>query len=93
VETADLVHEAKDPLLEDLRQARRFSDEVAKDKRQLDDALELQPIKLDKIGATASYGGWFNFYLCGLRGTIRDPEGKDLEIPLYEPGQARCNLG
>ncbi|GGU10767.1 MCE family protein [Nocardioides albus] len=93
VETADLVHEAKDPLLEDLREARRFSDEVAKDKKQLDDALQLQPIKLDKIGATASYGGWFNFYLCGLRGTIRDAEGKDQFIDLYKPGQARCNLG
>ncbi|MFD7076418.1 MCE family protein [Nocardioides sp. NPDC059952] len=93
VETADLVHETKDPLLDDLREAREFSDKVAEDKRQLDDALELQPIKLDKIGATASYGGWFNFYLCGLRGTIRDPEGKDLDIPLYSPGQSRCNLG
>ena len=93
VETADLVHEAKDPLLADMREIRRFSDEVAKDKRQLDDGLQVLPIKLDKIGATATYGGWFNFYLCGLRGTIRDPEGKDLEIPLYEPGQARCNLG
>ena len=93
VETADLVHEAKDPLLDDLRESKRYTDELVKDRKQLDDALQIQPIKLDKIGATASYGGWFNFYLCGFRGTVRDADGNDLDIPLFQPGQARCNLG
>ena len=28
--------------------------------------LQRLPEKLNRIVATASYGGWFNFYLCGV---------------------------
>ena len=37
------------------------------------------PIKLTKIGRTAIYGSWFNFYLCKFTGQIRI--GKERESP------------
>jgi phospholipid/cholesterol/gamma-HCH transport system substrate-binding protein len=34
---------------------------------ELDGVLQRLPEKLNRIVATASYGGWFNFYLCGIK--------------------------
>ena len=39
-----------------------------KNKAELDRALQVLPIKLDKVGRTAIYGSWFNFYLCEFKG-------------------------
>ena len=34
------------------------------------------PIKLTKVGRTAIYGSWFNFYLCEFQGKVRLPGGR-----------------
>ena len=49
------------------------------------------PIKLNKIGRTAIYGSWFNFYLCQFPGQIR--VGKNAIPVTYNTGSSRCNLG
>ena len=49
------------------------------------------PIKLTKIGRTAIYGSWFNFYLCNFTGQIRI--GRTAVPVSYNTGSARCNLG
>ena len=38
-----------------------------RDKAEIDRALQVLPIKLNKVGRTAIYGSWFNFYLCHFR--------------------------
>ena len=47
-------------------------------KSELDRALQVLPIKLNKVGRTAIYGSWFNFYLCHFQGRVRLPGGKSL---------------
>jgi phospholipid/cholesterol/gamma-HCH transport system substrate-binding protein len=42
---------------------------------QVDTFLTHLPIKLDRIGRTASYGSWLNFYLCSMDGRIPMAEG------------------
>lgn len=45
------------------------------------------------IGAlirTASYGSWFNFYLCSLSSTITLPGGATYSPAVLPPGQPRC---
>jgi len=93
VQMAGLVNQAKSPLLEDVKQLNTFAGGIAKDGPELDNELKLEPIKLAKIGATADYGSWFNFYLCGFHGRIQLP-GK-VTVPVDSPnlGGARCNLG
>ena len=92
VEAESLVSDVKDPLLEDVEQLRVFAGALDEDKEELEDALQVQPIKLHKIGRTATYGSWFNFYLCSFNGQITLP-GK-ITVPLnYKTGQTRCNLG
>jgi phospholipid/cholesterol/gamma-HCH transport system substrate-binding protein len=58
----------------------------------MDADLQIEPQKLTKIGATATYGSWFNFYLCAMRGNVTLPG--NVKIPAgFSTGGARCHLG
>lgn len=95
VETADLVEGIRPPFVEDIKQLRRFARNTDNNKGELDRALQVLPIKLNKVGRTAIDGSWFNFYLCDFRGKVRLPGGIPLQIPPvdYSTGADRCNLG
>ncbi|MBF4162459.1 MCE family protein [Nocardioides acrostichi] len=92
VQTADLVDGVKDPFVTDVKQLRRFAGNVNRNKAELDRALQVLPIKLNKVGRTAIYGSWFNFYLCHFQGRVRLPGGQSLPVN-YNVGGARCSLG
>jgi len=61
-------------------------------KGELDRALQVLPIKLNKVGRTAAYGSWFNFYLCEFQGRVNLPAGVSLPVK-YQTGSDRCDLG
>jgi phospholipid/cholesterol/gamma-HCH transport system substrate-binding protein len=90
-ETAQLVSGIREPFVEDIEQLRRVAGNVDKNKAELDRALQVLPIKLNKVGRTAIYGSWFNFYLCQFTGNVRFA-GEDHKIN-YNTGSDRCNLG
>lgn len=91
-QTADLVQGIRSPFVEDIKQLKTFAGQVASQKSQLDDAMQIEPIKLNKIGATATYGSWFNFFLCGFHGDVKLPG--NVKIPVnYTTQAARCDLG
>ena len=108
VETADLVSDARPPLTEDIRQLRRLAANLKANNPEIDEALQILPLKLDKIGHTATYGSWFYFYICHFRGNIvlpdqlvdqLPPEVLDAlgvqngAIPIdYTTGSERCSL-
>jgi phospholipid/cholesterol/gamma-HCH transport system substrate-binding protein len=48
------------------------------------------PIKLTKVGRTAIYGSWFNFYLCRFAGRIT-VAGVTLPVD-YDVNSDRCSL-
>ena len=90
-ETAQLVSGIREPFVEDIKQLRRVAGNVDKNKAELDRALQVLPIKLNKVGRTAIYGSWFNFYLCEFTGNVRFA-GTDHPIN-YKTGSDRCKLG
>lgn len=98
VDTADLVSDVRPILTEDIRQLRRLAGNLEDNRQVLDTNLKILPVKLQKIGRTASYGSWFNFYLCNFRGQVVVPQeladllGEDAtSIPIdFETGAARC---
>ncbi|MGH3483885.1 MAG: MCE family protein [Nocardioidaceae bacterium] len=105
VETADLVSDARPALTEDVRQLRRLAGNLATSKAILDRELQILPIKLRKLGNTADYGSWFNFYLCNFHGEVVVPPalgnrlrpqlGVDLPQRItinYPVGAERCSL-
>jgi len=92
VQTADLVNGIQNPFVEDIKQLNRFAGNVDRNKAKLDDELQIEPIKLTKVGRTATYGSWFNFYLCGVNGEVGLPGGTTIPVN-YKVGSARCNIG
>jgi phospholipid/cholesterol/gamma-HCH transport system substrate-binding protein len=102
VQTSGLVSDARAPLTKDVKQLRGVATNLDRNKAELDRALQVLPIKLEKVGRTAIYGSFFNFYLCNFQGTVKlppvltntgvpgAPESLDLK---YKSAQARCDLG
>jgi phospholipid/cholesterol/gamma-HCH transport system substrate-binding protein len=97
VQTAGLLRGIRSPFVEDIKQLRRVAGNIDANKAELDRQLQVLPIKLNKIGNTATYGSFFNFYLCNFKGTVKLPKaltGKATELPVsYSTGGARCSLG
>ena len=93
VQTASLVTDIKDPFVKDIKELRAVTTTLDKNRKEIDRALQVLPIKLRKIGRTATYGSWFNFDLCHFTTTILVPgKGADpppLTIPINAP---RCSL-
>ena len=90
VQTADLVSGVRAPFVSDLHHLRGFAAHLDRGKAEIDRALQVMPIKLTKIGRTASYGSWFNFYLCDFTGQIRIGS---TAVPVdYNTGSDRCSL-
>ncbi len=104
VETAGLVSGIREPLVRDLQELRQVAGTLDRNKAEVDRALGVLPIKLNKIGRTAIYGSFFNFYLCNFRANVRFPEfpvpivGEPIALPdnatvRYDNEAARCDLG
>lgn len=51
----------------DIAELRTLAANLDKGKATIDGVLQRLPEKLNRIVATATYGGWFNFYLCGAK--------------------------
>ncbi len=91
VSTADLVTDLRPPFVEDIKQLRRLTKNLDDGKGEIDRALQVLPIKLQKVGRTAIYGSWFNFYLCDFKGRVSLP---GITIPVdFNTNAARCDLG
>jgi phospholipid/cholesterol/gamma-HCH transport system substrate-binding protein len=91
VETADLVDGIREPLVEDIKQLRTVAGNIDRNKAELDRALQVLPIKLNKVGRTAIYGSFFNFYLCEFQGRVT-VAGQAIPVN-YKTGSERCDLG
>jgi len=52
--------------------------------------IQRLPGKLAALTRTATYGSWFNFYLCGFDGTLMLPGGIKQTIPKQSAGTSRC---
>jgi phospholipid/cholesterol/gamma-HCH transport system substrate-binding protein len=91
VQTASLVKGIRSPLVDDIANLRELTANIQRNRSELDRALQVMPIKLEKVGRTAIYGSWFNFYLCEFQGKVKLP---GLTIPVqYNTGSERCDLG
>jgi phospholipid/cholesterol/gamma-HCH transport system substrate-binding protein len=105
-ETSDLVVDTRPALVSDLEQLRRVTGVLDDGKEILDKSLQILPLKLKKVGRTASYGSWFNFYLCNFQGRVKLPPHMLDQVQLpggvvnngyvrvnYDVNSERCSLG
>ena len=90
VETSELLRGIRPALVDDVKQLRDVAGNLAENRGEIDRALQVLPIKLEKVGRTAIYGSWFNFYLCQFTGKITVA---NITVPVdYQTGSDRCSL-
>lgn len=92
VETAGLADDIREPFVRDIHYLRKVAGHLDRGRAEIDRALQVMPIKLNKFGRTATYGSWFNFYLCHFTATVRFKDDVLAQVP-YPVGAARCDLG
>ena len=92
-ETADITTGIRPGLVSSIKELRQVATNLNHGRDEVDRALQILPIKLEKIGRTAVYGSFFNFYLCEFKAKVILPTGP-LTVPYqtYPGGNGRCNL-
>ncbi|MCL2542295.1 MAG: MCE family protein [Nocardioidaceae bacterium] len=85
-----LLTQGRKPLKHDIDALGHLAGNLADNGPVLSSFLKTLPTKLDRIGRTASYGSWINFYVCSIQGRIPLPEGYlgDLGV---NPVAGRCS--
>jgi phospholipid/cholesterol/gamma-HCH transport system substrate-binding protein len=62
--TAGLLDQARQPLKDSISGLGALSSNLVTGSAELEQFLTVTPTKFERIGRDASYGSWFNFYLC-----------------------------
>lgn len=80
--TADFLVDARGPLTEDIAELGRLTNLLVQPQNfdTLEESLQIIPIKWTKLGNTATYGAYYNFYLCELLASV-DVLGIEIELP------------
>ncbi|MFG3495626.1 MCE family protein [Streptomyces sp. NPDC047928] len=92
--TSGLLEDARPPLKDDIAELSRLTGTLKDHEKTVEGVLRRLPNKLDKLTGTASYGSWFNFYLCDFDGRVVLPRsaGRPAETltPELHVARARC---
>lgn len=90
VSTTGLLADARPALKDDVAQLGVVSQNLGDSGVLLNHLLEVLPGNLQKFTRTLSYGSWFNYYLCGISGTI-GISSLDITLPIIPiPGTQRA---
>ena len=93
-QTSDLVTGIRPSFVKDVKGLRQVATNLNQGRDELDRAMQILPIKLTKIGRTAIYGSFFNFYICQFQGNVILPNGQSAPITYsIKKTGTRCNLG
>ncbi|MFH8656498.1 MCE family protein [Streptomyces afghaniensis] len=88
--TSGLLHDVRPPLKDDIAELGELTGTLNRNERTVDGVLKRLPNKLTELTGTASYGSWFNFYLCDFDGRIVLPKTKQVLTPEFHVARARC---
>lgn len=91
-QTASLLGGIRPGFVDDVKGLRALAGNLNRNAALIDNELQILPIKLNKIGRTAEYGSFFNFYLCQFAGRLRLGDRVIEPLKLDIPNQPRCNL-
>jgi phospholipid/cholesterol/gamma-HCH transport system substrate-binding protein len=88
--TADLLHDARPDIKNDVAGLKALMDTLNRNDATLDKALKRTPKRMEGLINISSYGGWFNMYICGLDAKVRLPGGPVYQTPAIVNENARC---
>ncbi|MGW6198803.1 MCE family protein [Kribbella sp. NPDC055110] len=87
--TAGLLQQTRVPIKADLDKLRAVATTLDDTQSIWVKTLQFMPEKLNTMTRTASYGSWFNFYLCNFDGNVTLPTGTRIPVA-YDLNSARC---
>jgi phospholipid/cholesterol/gamma-HCH transport system substrate-binding protein len=87
---ADLLAQARSPLAASVEQLGRLAPLLDQDKQRLDEALQKAPENYRKLVRLGSYGGFYNFYTCGVSARVTDLQGRTAVFPWIKQETGRC---
>lgn len=79
--TAGLLNDTRPELKGDIAALGSLSKNLADNSPVIDQVLKSTPGRLQGLTKVGSYGGWFNFFLCRMTGTVSIPSAK-VQVPL-----------
>ncbi|MFJ8032084.1 MCE family protein [Streptomyces sp. NPDC096032] len=88
--TSGLLKDARPPLKDDIGGIGDLTGTLNRNENTVEGVLKRLPNKLEKLTGTASYGSWFNFYLCDFDGRIVLPKTRQVITPDMHVARARC---
>ncbi|MEU9009079.1 MlaD family protein [Streptomyces sp. NPDC048479] len=89
--TSGLLEDARPPLRDDIAGLTDLTGTLNDNEKTVEGVLKRLPSKLNKLTGTASYGSWFNFYLCDFDGRIVLPKTRQVITPELHVARARCS--
>jgi phospholipid/cholesterol/gamma-HCH transport system substrate-binding protein len=88
--TSGLLAEGRPSLKRDIAELSETTENLNKNEKTVEGVIQRLPHKLNTLTGSASYGSWFNFYLCDFDGRIVLPKTGKVVTPEYHVDQARC---
>ncbi|MFE3031652.1 MCE family protein [Streptomyces canus] len=88
--TSGLLKDARPPLKDDIAGLAVLTGTLNDNDKTVEGVLKRLPNKLNALTGVASYGSWFNFYLCDFDGRIVLPKTKQVLAPDLHVARARC---
>ena len=88
--TAGLVQDSRPAIRADVRELGEVTRNLDDNKEVVEGVLQRLPRKLNTITRTATYGSWFNFYLCDFTGRVI-LSNTVTYTPNYHSSAARCD--
>ena len=90
--TAGLLDAGRAPLQQDITNLGALVNNLNANQSTVEHFIQYLPTKLSNLIRTASYGSWFNFFLCSAGGSITVPPliTKPVTLPLEPVTEARC---
>jgi phospholipid/cholesterol/gamma-HCH transport system substrate-binding protein len=89
--TAGLLDKSRPALKQDVEDLTGLAQTLNAGGTTIDGILQRFPDKIATLTRTATYGSWFNFYLCSLGGTVTLPGGSTINPGLGTFPSARCS--
>jgi phospholipid/cholesterol/gamma-HCH transport system substrate-binding protein len=88
--TAGLLTQVRAPLAKDIKSVSRLAATLNANSGTIKYVIDELPPTVAGLIRTASYGSWFNFYLCTVSGIISYPGGGSNQFKFTQGSQARC---
>jgi phospholipid/cholesterol/gamma-HCH transport system substrate-binding protein len=90
--TAGLLQQGRAPLQTDIANLGTLSKNLDDNQSTVQHFIQFLPTKLKAIIPTASYGSWFNFFMCEADASVALPPviNNPINLPVLPVTQARC---